>query len=464
MVWDGMRPDLVGPELTPNLTALAAQGTIFDNSHAIIPTVTRCNAATMATGAVPAVHGLPANALFAPKADAALISIGEEDTVQRIQAAYGVFAAPTIADLVHEAGGRTAIVSSGTRGCAQMLHPRRRERGDLILHPTLSDAAELGMAAARLGPLPEAAVPDHGRNHWLTRAAAEIVLTEQRPDVLIFWHDDPDKSQHLYGFGHPRALDAIRDADRHLGMLLDALDASGLREETLVAVASDHGYVHVRGRIDLAAALADAEDGARVRVAPNGGAAQVYMDGDDRAVARVARQLQGVPGVGVVFSGRAGRPVAEGTFPFSAIGMGGPLAPELVVTTAWTDDLNAHDHAGVAPEFGWKTEATHGGASRWEVRNTLILAGPGIKRGSRSALPAGSIELAPTFLHLLGLERASTMTGRVLTEAMDGGDVSADSLPTVERVETPTGAACLQWSTAGGQRYLDGAWTEPTPE
>ena len=102
----------------------------------------------------------------------------------QLRAAYGVFAAPTIADVIRANGGRTAIVSSGTRGCAQMLHPRRREVGDLILHPTLSTDDELRPFVERLGPLPEAGVPDTARNRWLARAAAEIVLPEQRPDLL----------------------------------------------------------------------------------------------------------------------------------------------------------------------------------------------------------------------------------------------------------------------------------------
>ena len=83
MVWDGMRPDLVSPALTPNLAALANQGTTFDHSHAIVPTVTRCNAATMATGALPLVHGLPANVFFAPKVDpTGPISVGEGENVR----------------------------------------------------------------------------------------------------------------------------------------------------------------------------------------------------------------------------------------------------------------------------------------------------------------------------------------------------------------------------------------------
>src|SRR4051794_18596423 len=101
MGWDGLRPDTVGPDLTPNLWAVASHGARFENSHAVVPTVTRCNAGTIASGALPATHGLPANMLFAPLVDPTnLISFGEGDSFDQLRSAYGVFEAPTIADVV----------------------------------------------------------------------------------------------------------------------------------------------------------------------------------------------------------------------------------------------------------------------------------------------------------------------------------------------------------------------------
>ena len=82
MVWDGMRPDLISPELTPNLVALASRGVTFDANHAVVPTVTRINAATLATGAPSSTHGLPGNTFFAPRIDlTGPISVGESDNV-----------------------------------------------------------------------------------------------------------------------------------------------------------------------------------------------------------------------------------------------------------------------------------------------------------------------------------------------------------------------------------------------
>jgi phosphonoacetate hydrolase len=460
MAWDGLRPDLISPDLTPHLAALSAGGVTFDAHHAVLPTVTRVNAATLASGAPSAVHGLPANVFFAPSIDQnEPISIGEGDNVAQLRAAHGVFAATTISDVVKANGGRTAIVSSGTRGCAQMLHPRRQEVADFILHPTLSTPEEVGPIAERLGPLPEADVPDSARNHWLTRAIAEIILPERRPEVLLFWHDDPDKSQHKYGFAHPLSLRAIREADEHLGMILASLEAAGLREETLVVVTSDHGYVAVREQVDFAPTLARIAAQDDVVVAPNGCSVLLHLTRDDpRLLARVADEVRRTPGVGVVFSGVRGAEPIDGTFPLASIGVDGPLAPDLLVTLAWSDDRNEHGHQGVSAAYGTSNRATHGGASRWEIRNTLIVNGRGFQQGARSALPSGIGDLAPTLLTALGLTVPASMTGRVLAEAFDSAaSDGATSGTAVEQWEEASAAGVLHWSAYGGRHYLDHA-------
>src|SRR5437763_13576579 len=85
MVWDGMRPDLVSEELTPNLAALAAGGVRLLDSHAVFPTVTRVNSASLSTGTLPGTHGIVGNTLYAPKVDSlAPISIGDHRSLYKL--------------------------------------------------------------------------------------------------------------------------------------------------------------------------------------------------------------------------------------------------------------------------------------------------------------------------------------------------------------------------------------------
>jgi predicted AlkP superfamily pyrophosphatase or phosphodiesterase len=462
MVWDGMRPDLIGAELTPNLARLADDGVFFEASHAVFPTVTRINSASIASGAYPVVHGLPGNVLYAPLVDpAAPISLGEAENVAALRETYGVFAAPTTADVMARAGGRTVVVSSGTRGSALMCDPNLRTRGDLMLHPTLSTPEELRPVVGRLGPLPPAEAPNIAQNRWFADAIAGYVLPELRPELLIVWHNDPDKSQHLYGFGHPESMRSIRSADEHLGMILEALERQGLRDETIVAVASDHGYVTLGERVDLVAALVEAglkesPGSTDVVVAPNGGAVMVYVpNGSEAHVERVADFLRAWEPCAVLFSKRSGDSGLEGTFPLASVGIDGPLAPDLLLGLAWTDDANEYGHAGISAECGGTNQASHGGLSSWEIRNTLILSGAGARRAVRSDLPAGNVDIAPTLLALLGQPIPESMQGRVLSEALVGGEADVSASREVAHVEHDGVQTELHWSSVAGRRYLD---------
>src|SRR5205823_12234271 len=67
-VWDGLRTDDLTPEITPNYFALARSGVVFADHHAVYPTFTMMNSASIATGTYPAVHGFYGNVVYAPNA------------------------------------------------------------------------------------------------------------------------------------------------------------------------------------------------------------------------------------------------------------------------------------------------------------------------------------------------------------------------------------------------------------
>src|SRR6476620_4873065 len=66
--WDGLRTDDLTPEITPNYFALARSGVVFADHHAVYPTFTMMNSASIATGTYPGVHGFYGNVVYAPLA------------------------------------------------------------------------------------------------------------------------------------------------------------------------------------------------------------------------------------------------------------------------------------------------------------------------------------------------------------------------------------------------------------
>src|SRR5438128_7868658 len=67
-VWDGLRADDVTPENMPNYFALARSGVVFADHHAVYPTFTMMNSASIATGTYPGMHGFYGNVVYAPNA------------------------------------------------------------------------------------------------------------------------------------------------------------------------------------------------------------------------------------------------------------------------------------------------------------------------------------------------------------------------------------------------------------
>jgi arylsulfatase A-like enzyme len=89
---------------------------------------------------------------------------------------------------------------------------------------------------------------------------------------------------------------------------------------------------------------------------------------------------------------------------------------------------------------------THATLSRFDMHNTLIIAGPDFRRGTIDDLPTGNVDLAPTILEILGI-KAPPMDGRVLVEAMI-------DRPAAEKSRTETLEASREFPRASWRQHL----------
>jgi len=477
MVWDGMRPDLISPELTPNLWRLTQAGVRCLDSHAVYPTVTRINSASLSTGSQPASHGILGNSLYVPAVNAReAINMGDHRSLEALAKLRGGRAVlrESLADRVGAAGGKTVVVSTGSPGSAWLCHPRvleRAEAGDVLLHPAFhSPNGAFEPAIAKLGPIPAATIPNREQNAWFTRMTVEHVLPDLDPTLLVFWHTDPDKTQHHRGFGSTEGMASIRDADTHLGQVLDALDARGTLAETVVAVASDHGYVTIDPQLKLegsdgpfaAAGLGGALADGEIVLAANGGSLYVSVPGGDSALLeRVLAALVAWEHAGPILTKAVDGAPLPGTLPLEAVGIAGDFAPDILCALAWDDTVNEYGLAGRSAGLDRGIIASHGGISSWEITNTLVLSGAGVKPGLEHRVPAGNVDLAPTLAELLGVGALPEADGRVLAEALIGGPDPSEVAVTRETLTSQLGSKrqSIRLSTVGTTRYLDVGWT-----
>ncbi len=464
IVLDGLRPDYVQPHFMPALHALGQRGVVMTSHHAVFPTVTRVNAASISTGAYPETHGLLGNSVFFPGTDAArFLSTSDRGNLLRIEAAEDerLLTAPTLGEVLQSAGRRLLVMSAGSSGSSYLLN--HTVAGGAILHYEYSLPADLhGRALARLGPVPEAGTPNHRRNRWIVDAFLEVALPAVDPAVTVLWLSDPDTTTHQHGMGHPLMVEALFRLDAEIQRIQDGLTAAGLSETTNVWVTSDHGFSEHTGGIDLDAVLApfagSLGDGAPRIVA---GAGAVYVrDDDPAAVSGITAALQATEGVGAVFT-RGTRPgvpegSAPGTLSFDLARWGHPRAAQVLYSPDWTGAVGRYGFRGASAQPG---VAGHGSSSPFDIHNTLVAVGPDLKAGIEIAVPSGNVDFAPTFLHTFGIEPPASMQGRVLHEALREGPDPSDVEVEVSavQVESADGRYRLTAivSEVDGRSYLD---------
>jgi predicted AlkP superfamily pyrophosphatase or phosphodiesterase len=488
-VVDGLRPDAITAEDTPTLFQLRAEGVQFTDSHAVFPTVTRVNAATLATGAQPGTHGIVGNQMYVPGVEPRrAFDTGNYAHLRRLDELSGgrVLSTPTLAERLQTRGLRLAGVSSGSTGSGFLLNPRApADVGALVngyFDPGRTAAYPDGVSQAilaKFGPPPAKTGLERydAPVAWTERVLREYVLPELEPTVVLNWLTEPDHTQHAAGVGSPSARAALRNDDREIASVLAALDGLGLASATDVFVVSDHGFTTNTAGVDVAGDLVQAglkasPDSTDVVLASSGQAVAAYVERHDgERLARLACLVQSRDWGGVVFTAAraAGDPrgVVEGTFALELIHAVHPeRGPDLLFTFPWTSEPNAFGVRGgdLACVSGGARlyPSDHGSMSPWNVRNTLLAWGPDFKRRATVRGPAGNVDVAPTILALLGLDPAGC-DGRVLGEALAGGP-DPEQVPVVTRVHTVEAAgyrAALQVSDVDGRRYVDKSWRIP---
>ena len=297
-VWDGLRADDLTPEIAPNYFALARSGVVFADHHAVYPTFTMMNSASIATGAYPGVHGFYGNVVYAPSAKgrnakgadidfSAPAFIEDFGVVEAVRDSYQgrLTLVPTMLQAAQAKGLTTVAV--GKFGAAFI---QDYKRGGIILDEDaampLGFAKELQQAgyplprnsanAYEAGALtlasnngdPTASMPiqrlKDGQTGnpldcsgalsrrgfaYLTDVFVNHILPNKKPDLTIFWSKEPDATNHAYGPGTCNSIDATRMNDEILGRVVEKLRQLGWEASTDIIITQDHNHSTVSGDV-----------------------------------------------------------------------------------------------------------------------------------------------------------------------------------------------------------------------
>lgn len=405
----------------PALRQLAERGALATRMETVFPSTTWPSHAALVTGVRGHRHGVVANHILNRATG------GSEDlTGDPLYDAADLFRAPTVYDLAHRAGLRTAAIDwPGTRRAAALDFnlPFFKDQAIFRAHTSPAVWAELtalGHPVERMGEWAE--LPKRFFKDAMVADVAAHVFARHAPDLLLVHFLCTDSLQHLWGPRSPEAYWAIEYVDERIGRFLESLPA-GEADRTTVVVVSDHGFLPVEREIRPNVRLRglgalDVDGGGRVSraaarfVANSGGGLLYLLDPGDRTAARdLAAELRALEGVTDVWTEDA----------FAAFGLPSPRV------NPWMGDalLEAApgyvfvDDAADAEEVGptRRYRGTHGQRGTYADNAAFFLAaGPGIARGVELP-PIASVDVAPTLAHLLGLEMQG-LDGRALTEIL----------------------------------------------
>jgi arylsulfatase A-like enzyme len=475
VVWDGMRPDFVNEQNTPTLWKLAQSGVIFQNHHSVYPSATIVNGTALVTGVYPGHNGITANHdYYRGIDDSKSIDVENPGVVSRGDKLSGgkYIEVPTIAELLRERGGHTAIASAKTVGLLLDRHADPHIGQNIFAGGSLVPDAITAMMLKRLGAFPPAAQPAD-RDAWTTKALTDFLWEKGIPQFSLLWLSEPDDTEHKTAPGAPAAIAAIKSSDDNLARVLQALDRptsakATARQATDILVVSDHGFSTISRAIDVRKILRDAgldavteftnePKSGQVMIVGNGGTVLFYVIGHDATVTRrLVEILQQTDFAGVIFT----REKMEGTFSLDAAKLDGEHAPDVEMAFRWNENKNQFGVAGMM-DGDWQRAAgkgTHATLSKFDMHNILIAAGPDFRRGGMDDLPSGNVDLAPTILQILGIKSSSAMDGRVLSEAMTSGPSLKSEMQTIEAVKKfPSGTwrQELKISRVGSTVYFD---------
>ena len=406
VVLDGLRGDFVNEAFTPHLHRLATTARWYPNHRSVFPSATRVNSASLATGCLPASHGLHGNVVALDEGDGLVpVPVGPATFRERLRRATGrTLHRPTLSERLREHGGAASWLNSSP-GAAHMQDP---DGHGLLLHR--SGSHRPGFQPIE-GPEHLDVTYDALGDRETTRRFRTALEAPGGHALHTLWLCEPDHSQHVMELGSGEHHALVRAADANVASVFAAVRRLRDRgDEVLLVVCSDHGHETTDQVVPVEALMVDAglkadSESSDVVLASSGMGALVYLSAD--AASRrddVAGWLARQPWCGPVFAGAA---LAE-------VGQREEGGLAVAFAMAGRDAPNRFGIPGIAHVAGCRFSSNdapgrgqHGGLGRYET-NPVLIVDDGSGDARRIETRTNAVDVAPTILRFLGVGHEGT--------------------------------------------------------
>ncbi len=394
----------------PRLRRLAERGALASGMETVFPSTTWPTHVSMVTGVSPRSHGVVANHILNRDT-----RVAEDLTGDPIYDAPALLRAPTVYDLAHAAGLRTAAIDwPATRNATTLdfnlpFFKDQRVFETQTARAVWEELVALGYPMHRQGEW--ALLPKRFHKDEMVGRLAAHVARRHEPALLLLHFLCVDSLQHLHGPRSPEAYWALEYVDGLIGRFLDSLPDPAL-DRTSVFVVSDHGFLPSRREIRPNVRLRKLGGQRLARFVMNHGAGALYrLDADAAAVDQLAREIATMEGVSGMWT----------PADYDALGLPAPgdhhqvadVMFEAAPGYSYGDAADGDEEHGAPKYLG-----THGQRPLYGDNAAFFLAaGAGVRRG----MPLGAIrsrDVGPTVAATLGL-RMDAVEGAVLGRMLE---------------------------------------------
>lgn len=400
---DGMRPDLLKEEPTPNFDRLAAEGTISWNNRVSVPSQTRVNFVTIPTGTHSDKHGIVGAGWRDSEWN---LHRTDKPTPKEAQVDLPV---PTVFDVLSDLGVKSAYV-------AMKGYELVGGRGATIQYAG-TDIFDASIWKARYESEVDGSVEESVRmKQKLNRALMDRikkVLADKDVHFMIANIGGTDYVAHKHGPETKYYRETIRQTDELLGEFLDYMEELGIREKSTIIITSDHGFTQIKTP-DNVLMGGGGESGGNI---PEFDEAGIVHDAMSRGGTSFSLYIKDKDRVGEAYKILRKRPwVSKIYSEHDLSGLDGTLS-ELHYYSERTGDFFVDITDNYTLNFD--NRGQHGSTSDVDMTVALVLSGNKIKDGVVLE-KTGNVDIAPTVLALFGLDPDKHLDadGRILTEAL----------------------------------------------
>jgi predicted AlkP superfamily pyrophosphatase or phosphodiesterase len=401
----------------PTIQSLRAKGSFAIGVESVFPSRTNPAHATIATGTLPADHGIYSDYPF------------DERSATEAEEQYAS-AKEIKADAIWELAGRAKLITAAvgfpmTAGATINFNlPDNFEDPDAKLDDNPPGLRDEILSALK----PESVAKPVGRKDKvfiqpqdLFRAAAAVYLIEKhRPNLLLINFSSFDLAQRRFGLLSEESVKSLEQIDELVKKIVDATIRSQTGDDATFIIVSDHGAARAEREFSPNVVLAKKgwlSVGAQGRIVSWRAVAQAF-GGSAAIFVRNPQDENFVREVEELFSQQYEKPDSPIWRVISrrdAARLGADPRAALYLDAAPSYAMSSRTTGSTISKAAER--ASHGySPSRSEMRAALIFAGKGIKPGVKIEY-ARLIDIAPTIAGLFGLEM-KTARGRVMAEVI----------------------------------------------